>query len=148
MDENNKEKIVCVSGGMDPVHSGHIAYFKAAKQLAGDKGKGVCILNSDKFLEAKKGFAFMDYNERKSVLEAIRYIDKVVECIDDDQTVIKTLASIKPDVFAKGGDRTLGNIPEKAICEELGIEMIFGVGEGKTQSSSWLIESLKKNLLK
>ncbi len=140
-----KFKTVVISGGFDPTHSGHIQYFKNAKQLAGKDGMVICILNLDDFLIQKKGFAFMSYDERKDILQAMKYIDKVVKCIDKDQTVCKSLASIKPDIFAKGGDRTLGNIPERAICEELGIEMIFGVGGGKTQSSSWLIDNLLKN---
>lgn len=140
------KKRVVVSGGFDPVHIGHIQYFKVAKRLVGDDGKVICVLNSDDFLKNKKGFVFMPYAERKEILQAIKYIDKVVKCIDKDQTVIKTLASIKPDIFAKGGDRNLGNIPERAICEELGIEMKFGVGGGKTQSSSWLIDKVKKSL--
>jgi len=142
---NEDRKIVVISGGFDPVHSGHVEYFKGARHLAGKNGRVVCILNSDDFLKSKKGYAFMDFNERKSVLEAMKYIDKVVKCIDKDQTVIKSLGSIKPDIFAKGGDRTLGNIPEKAICEELGIEMRFAVGGGKSQSSSWLIDKLIEN---
>lgn len=137
-----------MSGGFDPVHFGHIKYFKSARQLAGKGGMVICILNSDNFLIQKKGFAFMPYNERKEILQAMKYIDKVVKCIDKDDTVIKTLASIKPDIFAKGGDRTLGNIPEREICEELGIDMRFGVGGGKLQSSSWLLNKLRKHLEK
>ncbi len=138
--------VVAVSGGFDPLHRGHILYFKAAKRLAGDKGRVICILNSDKFLEKKKGYLFMEYEERKEILQSIKYIDKVVKCIDKDQTVCKTLKSIKPDIFAKGGDRSLGNIPERGVCEELGIKMVFGVGGGKTQSSSWIISNLKQKL--
>ena len=132
------KKLVIVSGGFDCVHIGHIRYFKEAKKL-GDRL--IVILNSDKFLKKKKGCAFMPYDERKEILLSIKYIDQVVKCIDTDQSVCKTLKSIKPDIFAKGGDRTLGNIPERAICEELGIEMVFGVGGGKVQSSSWLLKN-------
>ncbi len=141
-------KTIVISGGFDPVHFGHIEYFKGARQLAGKDGRVICILNSDNFLEHKKGFIFMPYQERKDIIQAMKDIDKVVKCIDKDHTVIKTLASIKPDIFAKGGDRTLGNIPERVICEELGIEMRFGVGGGKVQSSSWLLDRLKKQWLK
>jgi len=135
-----KNKTVVISGGFDPVHFGHIEYFKGARQLAGKNGRVICILNSDDFLKNKKGYLFMLYQERKDIIQAMKYIDKVVKCIDKDHTVIKTLASIKPDIFAKGGDRTLGNIPERVICEELGIKMEFGVGGGKVQSSSWLLD--------
>ena len=135
--KKTSKKLVCVSGGFDPLHIGHIRYFKEAKKLG---GKLIVILNSDKFLKKKKRRTFMPYEERKEVLLAVRYVDQVVKCIDKDQTVCKTLKSIKPDIFAKGGDRTLGNIPEREICRKLGIEMVFGVGGGKVQSSSWLLD--------
>jgi D-beta-D-heptose 7-phosphate kinase/D-beta-D-heptose 1-phosphate adenosyltransferase len=137
-----KAKIVAVSGGYDPVHIGHIREFKAAKKL-GDKL--YAILNSDEFLKRKKGFVFMPFKERKEVLESIKYIDKVISCIDKDQSVCKTLAKLKPDIFSKGGDRTLGNIPEVNVCKKHNIKMIFGVGGGKVQSSSALTKKLKKN---
>lgn len=136
-----KPKIVCVSGGFSPIHIGHIRYFKDAKKL-GDKL--IVILNTDEFLKTKRGVVFIPYQERKEIIESIKYVDKVVRCIDKDQSVCKTLKSLKPDIFAKGGDRTLGNIPERAICEELGIEMVFGVGGGKIQSSSWLLKNYDK----
>lgn len=136
--KNLDRKIIAVSGGFDPIHIGHIRYFKEASEL----GELVVILNTDRFLKKKKGFVFMPYKERKEIIESIKYVNRVVKCIDKDQTVIKTLKSLKPDIFAKGGDRNLNNIPEKEICEELGIKMIFGVGGGKIQSSSWLINKL------
>ncbi|MDP2934364.1 MAG: adenylyltransferase/cytidyltransferase family protein [bacterium] len=136
-----KLKIVAVSGGYDPVHIGHIREFKAAKKL-GDRL--YAILNSDGFLKRKKGFVFMPFKERKEVLESIKYIDKVIPCIDKDQSVCKTLAKLKPDIFSKGGDKTLGNIPEAKVCKKYNIKMVFGVGGGKVQSSSALTKKLKK----
>lgn len=133
-------KIVATSGGFDPLHVGHIRLFKEARKL-GDKL--IVILNTDEFLKKKKGFCFMSYEERKETIRAIKYVDEVYRCRDTDQSVCKTLRLIKPDIFAKGGDRTLGNIPERAVCEELGIEMKFGVGGGKIQSSSWLLGEFK-----
>lgn len=127
---------VVVSGGFDPLHIGHIKYFRDAKKL-GDKL--IVILNTDDFLKKKKGYVFMPFEERKEVVENIRYVEEVVECIDKDQTVCKTLEFLKPHIFAKGGDRTLDNIPEREICEKLSIKMVFGVGGEKIQSSSWLI---------
>jgi len=136
-----KLKIVAVSGGYDPIHVGHIREFKAAKKL-GDKL--YAILNSDQFLKNKKGFVFMPFKERKEILENIKHIDKVIPCIDKDQSVCKTLEKLKPDIFAKGGDRTLGNIPEAGVCRKYGIKMVFGVGGKKVQSSSALTKKLKK----
>lgn len=136
-----KLKIVAVSGGYDPIHIGHVREFKEAKKL-GDKL--YAILNSDRFLKRKKGFVFMPFKERKEVLESIKYIDKVIPCIDKDQSVCKTLAKLKPNIFSKGGDRTLGNIPEASVCKKHNIKMIFGVGGRKVQSSSALTKKLKK----
>ena len=135
--------IVAVSGGFDPIHIGHIRYFKAAKKL-GDKL--VVILNSDKFLKRKKGFVFMPFKERKEVIEAIKGVDEVMECIDKDQSVCKTLTELKPDIFAKGGDRIASNILEKTVCERLGIKMVFRVGGGKVQSSSELLKKYETDI--
>lgn len=138
-----KKIIVATSGGFDPVHIGHIRCFKNAKKL-GDKL--VVILNSDKFLLKKKSFIFMPFKERKELIDSMKYVDEVVDCIDDDLTVCKTLEKLKPDIFAKGGDRTLKNIPEKRVCQKLNIKMVFGIGGKKVQSSSWLLEKYKNNL--
>ena len=136
-----KLKIVAVSGGFDPVHIGHVRQFKEAKKL-GDKL--YVILNSDEFLKNKKNFVFMPFKERKEILESIKYIDKVIPCIDKDQSVCKTLEILRPDVFAKGGDRTVKNIPEVEICIKHKIKMVFGVGGKKIQSSSNLVKNLPK----
>ncbi len=134
------KKTVVVSGGFDPLHIGHIRMFKRAREL-GDRL--VVILNSDRFLLKKKGYVFMPFKERREMIESIRFVDKVAPCIDKDQTVCKTLEKLKPDVFANGGDRTKKNIPEDEVCQRLGIEMVFGVGGGKVQSSSWLVNDVK-----
>ncbi|HHT9131863.1 MAG TPA: adenylyltransferase/cytidyltransferase family protein [Candidatus Tripitaka californicus] len=136
MDLQKKEIIVATSGGFDPVHVGHIRLFREAKTL-GDKL--VVILNSDDFLLKKKGYVFMPFNERKEILESIKYIDEVVSSIDTDHTVSKTLEKLRPDIFAKGGDRNESNTPELTICRELNIRVMFNVGGGKVQSSSWLV---------
>lgn len=132
--------IVAVSGGFDPVHIGHIRHFKEAKKL-GDKV--VLILNSDRFLKNKKGYVFMPFRERKEVLENIKYIDKIIPCMDKDQTVCKTLRKLKPDIFANGGDRNAKNTAERKVCEELKIKMVFNVGGKKIQSSSRLVKKVK-----
>ena len=135
-----KPIVVAVSGGFDPIHIGHIIMFNQAKKL-GDKL--VVILNSDRFLKNKKGYVFMKFKERKAIIENIKSVDKVIPCIDKDQTVCKTLEELKPDIFANGGDRTKSNIPEVEVCKKLGIEMVFNVGGGKIQSSSRLINKVK-----
>ena len=134
--------VVATSGGFDPLHIGHVRCFKEAKKL-GDYL--IVILNSDRFLREKKGIVFMPYSERKEIIKSLKCVDKVVDCVDKDQSVCKTLEKIRPDIFAKGGDRTLENIPEKEVCQRLNIKMVFNVGGKKVQSSSWL---LRKYLLK
>jgi cytidyltransferase-like protein len=133
-----KEKIVAVSGGFDPIHIGHIRMIREASKL----GKLVVILNNDAFLTRKKGRPFMPLEERKEILENIKGVDSVFVSIDEDDSVRKSLEAIRPDIFANGGDRKdESEIREAEICKQLGIEMVFNVGGGKVQSSSWLTQS-------
>lgn len=135
-------KKVVVSGGFDPVHVGHLQMLEQAKSL-GDHL--IVILNSDRFLQNKKGYVFMPFKERKKILLGFKAVDKVVKCIDKDNTVIETLKNLKlkdkVDIFANGGDRkSIEDIPESKICKEYNIEMVFGIGGGKIQSSSELVK--------
>lgn len=134
-------KIIAVSGYFDPIHVGHIEYLKLSKELA-DKigGKVVAILNNDKQAKLKKGKPFMSLEERKAILEAIKYIDEVFVSIDEDESVCKSLEAVKPDIFAKGGDRFSYEIPEAKVCERLGIQIVDSLGK-KIQSSSALIKN-------
>ena len=108
MAQNKKQIVVAVSGGMDPIHIGHIRLIQDAKKL-GDKL--VVILNNDNWLKKKKSLIFMHQNERKEIIEAIKGVDEVI--LTDhgpnpqDMSVSKELAKIKPDIFANGGDRTV-----------------------------------------
>ncbi|MFA5098795.1 MAG: adenylyltransferase/cytidyltransferase family protein [Candidatus Paceibacterota bacterium] len=138
-----KPKVVAVSGGFDPVHVGHVRMFKEAKKL-GDKL--VVILNNDNWLKLKKGYFFMPQKERKEILEAFRAVDKVVltkhKPGTKDISIGKALMEVKPDIFAKGGDRNAKNIPtiESAVCEKIGCKIVNNMGRGgKVQSSSWLL---------
>ena len=133
-----KSVVVAVSGGFDPVHLGHLKMFENAKAL-GDKL--VVIVNQDHFLETKKGFVFMTLHERMEIIKAFKWVDKVIPAIDEDQTVCKTLELIKPDIFANGGDRKKGNVPEAEICERYGIKMVYGIGD-KLNSSSDLVRHI------
>ena len=134
-------KLIVVSGGFDPIHSGHIAYFKSAKSY-GDKL--IVALNSDAWLEKKKGKFFMPFHERKSIVEAIKYVDEVISFEDDDKgSCINALEDIKksyPDeeiYFANGGDRDRKNIPEMSVLD---IKFLFSVGgDDKKNSSSWIL---------
>tara|TARA_B110000003_G_scaffold71944_1_gene73313 strand:+ start:342 stop:1115 length:774 start_codon:yes stop_codon:yes gene_type:complete len=135
--------IIIVSGGFDPIHSGHIEYFKAAKKH-GDKL--VVALNSDKWLENKKGKFFMPFNERKAIIESIGCIDEVIDFEDDEigscihaLEKAKNLYPTDQLFFANGGDRNDGNIPEMSVD---GIEFLFSVGgDDKKNSSSWILKN-------
>ncbi|MSR71047.1 MAG: hypothetical protein EXS50_00025 [Candidatus Taylorbacteria bacterium] len=141
-----KEIIVAVSGGFDPVHIGHVRMFEEAKKLG---TKLVVILNNDHWLAKKKGSAFMSTKERKEIIEAFRVVDEVVVTSHPknpiDMSVCAELRKIKPHIFVNGGDRKLDNVPEVAVCSELGTKMVFNVGVGgKVQSSSWLLNDYSK----
>ena len=137
---SKRRKIVAVSGGFDPIHVGHTRMILAAAKL----GDVIIIANSDEWLMRKKGYVFMSYEERQEVLYSIKGVIDVIEAWDEDDTVCKTLARIKPDIFANGGDRKEETVPEYEVCEELGIEMVFGVGgNDKPQSSSWLVDKVR-----
>jgi len=134
-------KIVVVSGGFDPIHSGHIEYLKSSKEF-GDKL--IVALNSDKWLKKKKGKFFMPFVERCLIVSSISYVDEVIDFEDDHMgSSIKALENIKkqyPDdeiYFANGGDRNNTNIPEMSVE---GIRFLFSVGgDDKKNSSSWIL---------
>ena len=132
--------IVVVSGYFDPIHKGHIEYLKLAKEL-GDKL--IVVLNNDKQAELKKGKFFMPLEDKKMILEAIKFVDEVFVSIDEDRSVCKSLEAIKPNIFANGGDRKEEEIPEAKVCRELGIEIVDGLGK-KIQSSSELIKKYEE----
>ena len=119
-------KVVAVSGGFDPLNKGHIVFLKEAKKL-GDKL--VVILNKDQFLIKKKGSIFMPYEDRREILRSLGFVDDVIPCIDEDETVCKTLEQLKPDVFANGTGWTEENTPEREICKKLGIKLVVNIGE-------------------
>ena len=135
-----KRPVICVSGGADPVHKGHIDMIEHASAF----GSVVWILNSDEWLARKKDFQFMDFEHRKRILLSLRDIAGVSAVDDSDGTVCEALRRIKPDYFANGGDRTESNTPELQLCKELGIKPLFNIGGGKKASSSELVSAIKK----
>lgn len=140
MGANKKDTVVVTSGYFDPLHRGHLELFSRAKKLG---TKLIVIVNNDDQAKLKKGFSFMPAKERLAIISSLKMVDKAILCIDKDRTVCKTLESLKPHIFAKGGDSTLDNVPEKEICEKFGIRLALGLGD-KIQSSSWLLKKIKK----
>tara|TARA_B100000927_G_scaffold151689_1_gene122251 strand:- start:167 stop:952 length:786 start_codon:yes stop_codon:yes gene_type:complete len=140
--------VVLVTGGFDPLHSGHLAYFKAAKQL-GDKL--IVGLNSDEWLIRKKGKPFMPFHERIEIIKGLSVVDEVISFDDADDTacgaIYKTLATKSGSriIFANGGDRTDENIPEMQTYGDTHyVKFVFGVGgEDKKNSSSWILKDWK-----
>jgi D-beta-D-heptose 7-phosphate kinase/D-beta-D-heptose 1-phosphate adenosyltransferase len=128
-------KVVCTSGGFDPLHPGHVSCISQSKQY-GDTL--VVIVNGDNFLRVKKGKPFMDLQTRCHLVSYVRNVDFVIPFeIENDQTVSVALELLKPHIFTKGGDRIdETSIPEWNTCLKHNIEVISGVGERKLWSSS------------
>ena len=140
------KKIVLITGGFDPLHSGHIAYIKAAKALGDILVVGV---NSDAWLTRKKGTPFMPYTERATVVRNVVGVDFVIDFDDSDNSAKRAIWMVRQSypndkiIFANGGDRTNTNIPEMDTDDQ-NIEFVFGVGgEDKKNSSSWILQEWK-----
>tara|TARA_R100001163_G_C5063814_1_gene201211 strand:- start:2553 stop:2993 length:441 start_codon:yes stop_codon:yes gene_type:complete len=144
-------RVVAISGFFNPLHMGHIDYISSARNL-GDFL--IVIVNSDKQVGIKGSVPFMNQDERLSIISNIKGVDRAVISIDDDYSVCQTLREefkrlqndpfFEEMVFANGGDRKEGGVPEDLLEQELGIRMIYNVGGEKTQSSSELIQNAKK----
>ena len=143
------EELIVTSGGFDPLHVGHLRCLQESasmkekrKYFKGKKIKLAVIVNGDGFLERKKGKPFMKLEERMEIILGIEGVDYVVPWDDGGQTVVGAIEVLKPVIFTKGGDRDCAaNVPEFELCSKIDCEVIFGVGGGKVQSSSWLIKS-------
>lgn len=146
---NQMNKTVLVTGGFDPVHSGHLSYLRAAREL-GDTL--IVAVNSDEWLSRKKGRAFMTQTERAAIIAEMRSVDRVIEITaqqDADSSACAVIQQVLEEyahdtiVFANGGDRDATNIPEQRI-QDARLEFVFGVGgDDKKNSSSWILEEWK-----
>jgi len=138
---DEKQKVtVMVSGGFDPVHAGHIRMILEASKT----GDVIVIANSDQWLFRKKGFVFMDFEQRSEILNAVKGVIIVDSVDDSDGTVCDAIRRHKPTYFANGGDRGRTNTPEQQVCEELGVKMLWSVGgDEKRDSSSELVKRAK-----
>ena len=138
-----KKKAIIVSGYFNPIHKGHLEYFQNAKKLADFL---FVIVNSDHQRALKQSKEFQLEDERMLIVSSLKPVDKAVLSIDKDRTVCQTIASIAKDygqeydlAFANGGDQNNQTIPERPICEKMGITLLDGLGD-KIQSSSWLLK--------
>lgn len=141
-----------VSGGFDPVHIGHVRLFKEAKKLGDEL---VVVINNDNWLKLKKGYVFMPEHERKEIIEAFEPVDRVILSSHAPKTkdisISKDILALRPHIFAKGGDRHIGNLPspEVLVCNEIGCRIVNDVGfGGKVQSSSELVKKARKSKIK
>lgn len=136
--------VVLVTGGFDPVHSGHISYLKEASKLG---SKLIVGLNSDKWLIRKKGNYFLPFKERATILKSIKYVNKVISFDDTDDTANKLIGLARTFgkgkvIFANGGDREKNNVPEiDTWGSNPQVEFVFGVGGNKTNSSSDILNN-------
>lgn len=131
-----------VSGGFDPPHIGHVRMFKEASKW----GDVVVAINSDDWLMRKKGYVFMPWKERAEIIREFASVTVVTRFDDSDDTACNAIRKFRPDAFANGGDRKKNNTPEMDLCDELGIQMLWGIGgKDKPQSSSWLVDKLREN---
>jgi cytidyltransferase-like protein len=138
-DQESNKPTIMVSGGFDPVHAGHIRMIRAAAKF----GNVIVVANSDKWLNEKKGFVFMDFEQRAEILNSIKGVVLVSDVDDSDGTVCEAIKRLKPTYFANGGDRGKHNTPEQNVCDDLGIEMLWSIGgDEKVAASSKLVEKV------
>ena len=142
------DDIVLVSGGFDPIHSGHIKLIKEASE----HGRVVILLNSDQWLRNKKGMEFLPFKEREIIMSALKNVIDVISCGNIDETCIDGIkiaidkyknSRIK---FANGGDRDNKTTPESIFCNNNNVELLWGIGgNNKSNSSSWILKKWKEN---
>ena len=144
-----QKKIVITSGYFNPIHAGHMNLVREAKQL-GDFL--VVFVNNDAQVKAKGSTPFMSVEERMAIIKELKPVDAVFLSVDNDKPIAKSLRAVAEMYpgelyFAKGGDRSADNIPqsETETCQEYNITIVNGVGGGKVQSSSWLLNSIKQS---
>jgi len=140
-------KIGIISGYFNPIHTGHLDYIEAAKQKCGVL---YVIVNNDAQVNVKGSVAFMNEGDRVRIVKALQAVNYAFVSVDEDASVVKSIEQIykcnqndpfiDSFVFMNGGDRVAGNTPEEEYCREIGIETLYNIGGGKTQSSSTLIK--------
>ncbi len=137
MFKTQEEKIL-LSGGFDPLHVGHLRMIEDAARF----GRVIIALNSDAWLDRKKGYSFMSWNDRSEILMGLRSVWRVVSFDDSDGTACDAIKKEIPTIFGNGGDRVIDNTPEVNLCRELGIRLEWNLGGGKIRSSSDLVSKV------
>jgi len=134
-----KRITVAVSGYFNPLHVGHLEMMEKAKKLG---NRLVVIINNDYQVKLKGSVPFLNQADRMKIISAIKWVDRVFLSIDRDPSVCKSLAKVKPDIFAQGGDRkSFGDVPEYGICQKLNIKMVDGLGRKIRASSSLIVKA-------
>jgi len=134
-------RTIMVSGGFDPIHVGHVRMILEAAE----HGEVVVVANSDDWLMRKKGYVFMPWEERAEIISEFASVAIVTHFDDSDDTACAAIRKFRPSAFANGGDRKKENTPEMELCDDLGIQMLWGIGgKDKPQSSSWLVDNLRE----
>ena len=142
------KNIILVSGGFDPIHSGHIKLIEESAKY----GDVIVLLNSDNWLEEKKGKAFLSYSERHIIMSALKNVIDVISFKDSDKTCIEGIKKVilkYPNYkikFANGGDRNDDTTPETIFCKNNNVDTIWGIGgNNKSNSSSWILKKWSEN---
>lgn len=141
----NKKRVM-TSGGLDPIHVGHLRCIQESAMIAKSIfGVLIVIVNGDGFLTRKKGKPFMKHEERMEIVAGLKGVDYVLGWDDGSQTVVGAIEIIKPNIFTKGGDRSTATaVPEFDVCNQIGCKVMFGIGgTDKVQSSSDLIKGIQ-----
>ena len=136
-------KLGIVSGYFNPVHSGHLDYIEGAKEICDFL---YVIVNNDKQVKIKGSTPFMDEKERLRIVQSLKSVDRAMVALDKDSTVFESIMwlywkystdyFVDEMIFMNGGDRKSDSSPEEVACKEIGVLTVYGVGGGKTQSSS------------
>lgn len=138
--------IVAITVSFDLLHPGHKDHIEKASKL-GDRL--IVMVQPGHALVNKRGCEVLDYKDRLILAEMIKWLNpdnQVVEVIDTDGTCVETLRELKPDIYAKGGDRTPDNMVQAEIdvCEEIRCEIVYGVGDLLNSSTDMFMNAMKK----
>jgi cytidyltransferase-like protein len=139
------EKTILVSGAFNPLHFGHLLLLREASKY----GKVIVALNSDNWVKENKGYLLFDFETRKSLLEECEYVSEVIAFDDSDGDVVYALFEVRPTYFGNGGSATSRSLPEveMRVCEYLGIETVFNLGDTVKNIDNNKLQSAQKSII-